>query len=170
MIFFVGTITQLLLFRIAPRQALSWGLLVLLVGLALIELGLWDTSLGIFVAGTIAGGLAVGLLFMGSLAIVNQIAELDRRAQVLAAYFVCTYAGLAVPAIVVGRRQTRSERTRLRCTARPRSPLWPSWRRTHCCGVERTASGWRARPKPHCVRCEGCSHRSVRSNAIGSTA
>jgi predicted MFS family arabinose efflux permease len=102
MIFFVGTITQLLLFRISPRQALSWGLPVLLVGLALIELGLWDTSLGIFVAGTIAGGLAVGLLFMGSLAIVNQIAEPDRRAQVLAAYFVCTYAGLAVPAIAVG--------------------------------------------------------------------
>ncbi len=102
MIFFVGTITQLLLFRISPRQALSWGLPVLLIGLALIELGLWDTSLGIFVAGTIAGGLAVGLLFMGSLAIVNQIAEPDRRAQVLAAYFVCTYAGLAVPAIAVG--------------------------------------------------------------------
>ncbi len=102
MIFFVGTITQLLLFRISPRRALSWGLPVLLIGLALIELGLWDTSLGIFVAGTIAGGLAVGLLFMGSLAIVNQIAEPDRRAQVLAAYFVCTYAGLAVPAIAVG--------------------------------------------------------------------
>ena len=102
MIFFVGTITQLLLFRISPRQALSWGLPVLLVALALIELGLWDGSLGIFVAGTIAGGVAVGLLFMGSLAMVNQIAEPDRRAQVLASYFVCTYAGLAVPAIAVG--------------------------------------------------------------------
>jgi MFS family permease len=102
MIFFVGAVTQLLLFRISPRQALSWGLLVLLVGLALIELGLWGASLGIFVTGTVAGGVAVGLLFMGSLAIVNQIAEPDRRAQVLAAYFVCTYAGLAVPAIAVG--------------------------------------------------------------------
>jgi MFS family permease len=102
MIFFVGMITQLLLFRISPMQALSSGLILLLVGLALIELGLWDASLAILIGGTIAGGLAVGLLFMGSLAIVNQIAEPDRRAQVLATYFVCTYAGLAVPAIAVG--------------------------------------------------------------------
>jgi MFS family permease len=102
MIFVVGTITQLLLFRISPKQALTSGLLLLLVGLALIELGLWNASLAIFIGGTIAGGLAVGLLFMGSLAIVNQIAEPERRAQVLATYFVCTYAGLAVPAITVG--------------------------------------------------------------------
>jgi MFS family permease len=102
MIFLVAAITQLLLSRVSPEQALSWGLPVLLVALALIELGLWAASLGVLVAGTVAGGLAVGLLFMGSLAIVNQIAEPERRAKVLAAYFVCTYAGLAVPAIAVG--------------------------------------------------------------------
>jgi predicted MFS family arabinose efflux permease len=80
---------------------------VLLAALALIELGIWDGSLGVFVAGTIAGGVAVGLLFMGSLALVNQIAEPDRRAQVLSTYFVCTYAGLALPAIAVGEATDR---------------------------------------------------------------
>jgi MFS family permease len=103
MMFFVGALTQLILSRISPRQALSWGLPALLVALTLIEVALWGASLGILVAGTIAGGVAVGLLFMGSLAIVNQIAEPERRAQVLAAYFLCTYAGLAVPAIAVGK-------------------------------------------------------------------
>ena len=101
-IFLVAAITQLVLFRISPRRALSTGLPVLVIALALIELGLWDGSLAIFAVGTLAAGVAVGLLFMGSLAIVNQIAEPDRRAQVLASYFVCTYAGIALPAIAVG--------------------------------------------------------------------
>jgi MFS family permease len=146
MIFFVATITQLLLFRISPRQALSWGLPVLLVGLALIELGLWDTSLGIFVAGTIAGGVAVGLLFMGSLAIVNQIAEPDRRAQVLAAYFVCTYAGLAVPAIAVGEAidSIGANRATLYCAIVTAALAFLAL--IARLGVERASSLWRTRP------------------------
>jgi hypothetical protein len=52
---------------------------------------------------------------------VNQIAEPDRRAQIIAACFVCAYAGLDLPAIAVG-EATRSERTEQRFTAR--SPRW----------------------------------------------
>ena len=101
-IFIAATIAQLLLFRLSPTHALALGLPLLLVGLALIELGLWQASLPIFLTGTIASGVAVGLTFMGSLATVNQIAEPDRRAQILAAYFVACYSGIALPAIAVG--------------------------------------------------------------------
>jgi len=102
MIFFAATVAQLLLFRLTPTHALTLGLPLLLVGLALIESGLWRASLAIFVGGTVVGGVAVGLSFMGSLATVNQIAEPERRAQILAAYFVACYAGIAIPAIAVG--------------------------------------------------------------------
>jgi MFS family permease len=101
-IFIAATLAQLLLFRLSPTNALTLGLPLLLVGLSLIALGLWQASLAIFVGGTVAGGVAVGLSFMGSLATVNQIAEPERRAQILAAYFVACYAGIAVPAIAVG--------------------------------------------------------------------
>jgi MFS family permease len=101
-IFYVATATQLLLFRLTPNQALAAGLPLLLVGLALIELGLWNGSLPVFIAGTVTGGAAVGLTFMGSLAVVNRVAEPERRAQILAAYFVANYAGIALPSIAVG--------------------------------------------------------------------
>ena len=101
-IFLTATLAQLLLRQISPTTAYRLGLPLLLMALALIELGLWQASLGIFVAGTLIGGVAAGLAFMGSLAAVNQIAEPQHRGQVLAAYFAATYAGLAIPAIGVG--------------------------------------------------------------------
>ena len=78
-IFLTATATQLVLFRVSPTDALSAGLLVLLVGLALIELGLWTGSLGVFLGGTVVSGLAIGLSFMGSVATVNRIAAPEQR-------------------------------------------------------------------------------------------
>jgi MFS family permease len=101
-IFLIAVIAQLLLHRFTPRTALTVGMLMLLVSLGLIELALWDGSLAAFLAGTIAGGLAAGLAFMGGIATVNLIAEPQHRAQVVAAFLSCAFAGLTIPSVSVG--------------------------------------------------------------------
>ncbi|HTU86932.1 MAG TPA: MFS transporter [Solirubrobacteraceae bacterium] len=101
-IFLIAAIAQLMLHRLTPRTALSIGMVMLLLSLAVIELALWDGSLAAFLAGTLAGAIAVGLTFMGGLATVNLIAEPEHRAQVVAAFLSCAFAGLTIPAVSVG--------------------------------------------------------------------
>jgi len=101
-IFLIAAVSQLVLHKLTPRAALSVGITMLLVSLALIELALWNGSLAVFLAGTVVGGLAVGLAFMGGLATVNLIAEPEHRAQVVSAFLSCAFAGLTIPAVAVG--------------------------------------------------------------------
>ena len=101
-IFLTAVVSQLALHNLSPRTALTFGLLLLLVSLALIELALWDGHLSVFLAGTLAGGLAAGLSFMGGIATVNILAEPKHRAQAVAAFFSCAFAGLTIPSVAVG--------------------------------------------------------------------
>ena len=75
---------------------------MLLVSLALIELALWDGILGVLLVGTVAGGCAAGLTYMGGIATVNLIAEPEHRAQMVAAFLAFAFAGLTVPTVAVG--------------------------------------------------------------------
>jgi MFS family permease len=72
------------------------------VVLALIVAGLSQASMGVFLAGTAVGGIAVGCVFMGSLSIANRLAPAERRGQVVSSYFVFCYLGLTIPVIGVG--------------------------------------------------------------------
>ena len=101
-IFLIAVLSQLALHGISPRTALTLGLGLLLVSLTLIELALWDGSLAVFLCGTVTGGLAAGLAFMGGIATVNRIAEPEHRAQAVAAFLASAFAGLTVPAVAVG--------------------------------------------------------------------
>jgi MFS family permease len=101
-IFLVATATQLSFHQISPSRAIMAGLVLLLAGLALIELGLWTGSLGALLGGTFFGGLAVGFAFMGAAATVNLLASPEHRGQVLATFFCCAYAGLSCPPLGVG--------------------------------------------------------------------
>ena len=80
---------------------LAW-LTVFLAALALIVAGLSAASMPIFLAGTVVSGVAVGAVFMGSLAAVNRLAPAENRGQALSTFFVFAYLGLAVPVIAVG--------------------------------------------------------------------
>jgi hypothetical protein len=55
----------------------------------------------VFLAGTAAVGIGVGLSFMASTALVNQIAPPERRAEVMAAYFASGYCGPS-PVVAIG--------------------------------------------------------------------
>jgi MFS family permease len=56
----------------------------------------------LFLAGTVVGGVAVGAVFLGSLATANRLAPPGRRGQVVSAYFVLCYCGLIIPVVGVG--------------------------------------------------------------------
>ena len=80
-----------------PRRARSFP------GRAVVDrAGLSAASLALFLAGTVAGGIAVGALFIGSLSTANRLAPADSRAQVLSTYFVFAYSGLIIPVVGVG--------------------------------------------------------------------
>ena len=98
----VGTLTQLALSRFSSRRVVLAGLGVFLAGLALIVAALAQASLAVFLAGTVAGGVAVGAIFLGSLATANRLAPPGQRGQVVSTFFVACYCGLIIPVIGVG--------------------------------------------------------------------
>jgi MFS family permease len=98
----VGTVTQVALSRFSSRRVVVTGLGLFLAGLALIVAGLAQSGMALFLAGTVAGGVAVGAIFLGSLATANRLAPAERRGQAISAFFVACYAGLIIPVVGVG--------------------------------------------------------------------
>lgn len=98
----VATVTQLLLSRLNSRRVMIAGLGLFLAALALIVAALSQAAMALFLAGTVVGGVAVGAVFLGSLATANRLAPPGRRGQVISTFFVLCYSGLIVPVVGVG--------------------------------------------------------------------
>jgi MFS family permease len=78
------------------------GLGLFLAALALIVAALAQIQMVLFLAGTVVGGIAVGAVFLGSLATANRLAPPERRSHVISTYFVACYSGLIIPVVGVG--------------------------------------------------------------------
>ena len=78
------------------------GLGLFLAALALIVAALAQADMALFLAGTVVGGVAVGAVFLGSLATANRLAPPGQRGQVISTYFVACYTGLIIPVVGVG--------------------------------------------------------------------
>ena len=98
----VGTVTQVALSRLPSRRVVLAGLGLFLAALALIVAALARSGMALFLAGTVIGGVAVGAIFLGSLATANRMAPAERRGQAISAFFVACYAGLIIPVVGVG--------------------------------------------------------------------
>jgi MFS family permease len=98
----VGAVTQVAVSRFSSRRLVVAGLALFLAALALIVAALAESAMGLFLAGTVTGGAAVGAIFLGSLATANRLAPAERRGQVMSAFFVACYAGLIIPVVGVG--------------------------------------------------------------------
>ena len=98
----VGTVTQIMLSRFNGRRVVLSGLVLFLAALALILAALAQAEMALFLAGTVVGGVAVGAIFLGSLATANRLAPPGRRGHVISAFFVACYAGLIIPVVGVG--------------------------------------------------------------------
>jgi MFS family permease len=102
LLFAVGTVTQLVASRFPRRPVVLVGLSLLLAALALILAALAQAALALFLAGTVVAGVAVGAVFLGSLATANRLAPPGRRGQAISTYFVSCYCGLIIPVVGVG--------------------------------------------------------------------
>ena len=100
--FAVGTVTQVALSRFSSRRVVLAGLGLFLAALALIVAALAQAGMALFLAGTVVGGVAVGAIFLGSLATASRLAPPGRRGHAISAFFVACYAGLIIPVVGVG--------------------------------------------------------------------
>jgi MFS family permease len=100
--FAAGAITQVAVSRFTSRRVMLAGLAVFLAGLAVLTAALSAASLALLLVGTIGSGVAIGAVFMGSLATANRLAPPGQRGQVVSTYFVACYCGLIVPVVGVG--------------------------------------------------------------------
>ena len=98
----VGTVTQVMLSRLSSRRVTLAGLGLFVAALALIIVALAQAGMVLFLAGTVTGGVAVGAIFLGSLATASRLAPAGRRGQAISAFFAACYAGLIIPVIGVG--------------------------------------------------------------------
>ncbi len=98
----VGAGTQLLLSRFNSRRVVMAGLVLFLAALALIVAALSQAGMALFLAGTVVGGVAVGAVFLGSLATANRLAPPGQRGEAISAFFVACYTGLIIPVVGVG--------------------------------------------------------------------
>ncbi len=101
-LFAIGTITQVALSRLGSRPVVLAGLGLFLAALALILTALAQASMALFLAGTVAGGMSVGAIFVGSLATANRLAPPERRGHVVSTFFAACYVGLIIPVVGVG--------------------------------------------------------------------
>jgi predicted MFS family arabinose efflux permease len=102
LIFAIAAVSQAVSARQPSRRAMTTGLPLLLVCLAMLEAALFTKTLWLFIVGTIAGGVAVGLIFRGGLSELNRLAEPQRRAAVVSTFFVAAYVGMGLPAVLIG--------------------------------------------------------------------
>ena len=102
LIFITAAVSQAVSAKLPARRSVSAGLPLLLVCLAALEAALFAKALWLFLAGTVVGGVAVGAIFLGSLATANRLAPPGQRGQVISAFFVACYTGLIVPVVGVG--------------------------------------------------------------------
>ncbi|MFZ0665327.1 MAG: MFS transporter, partial [Acidimicrobiales bacterium] len=83
-------------------RSVTTGLPLLLGCLAMLEAALFAKALWLFLAGTVIGGVAVGLVFRSGLGEIHRLAEPRHRAGVVSTFFAAAYLGLGLPAVLTG--------------------------------------------------------------------
>ncbi|HLX49417.1 MAG TPA: MFS transporter [Streptosporangiaceae bacterium] len=102
LIFITAAISQAVSAGLPSRRSVSAGLPLLLAALAALESALFARALWLFLAGTIIGGIAVGLVFRSGLSELNRLAQPRHRAAVVSTFFAAAYLGLGLPAVLTG--------------------------------------------------------------------
>jgi MFS family permease len=93
---------QLVLRRAPLRPAMAAGSVLLIVGLGGIVLTVPTGSTDLLLLSTLLAGCGQGLAYMGSTALVTEVAPPEQRGNVLSTYYVMIYLGVGVPVLGVG--------------------------------------------------------------------
>jgi predicted MFS family arabinose efflux permease len=100
--FTAAAVAQLATARWELRRLLSVGMLGLSAGIALVVAATWLPSLAVFLIGGLTAGAGAGLLFKGGILTASGLAAPQRRAEVLAGFFLAAYVGVSVPVLGLG--------------------------------------------------------------------
>jgi hypothetical protein len=84
------------------RRLLGTGMAALSAGIAMVVTATWLPSLGLFLVGGVVAGAGAGLLFKGGIVTASSLAAPDRRAEVLAGFYLAGYLGISVPVLGLG--------------------------------------------------------------------
>jgi MFS family permease len=101
-VFAAGALSQSLLARLGTRGLSAIGIVLLLVGLALVTVAIWLPDLAAFLAGGLLSGAGAGLLIKAGIDTVLDLAPPEVRAEGLATFFLAAYLGLSVPIVGLG--------------------------------------------------------------------
>lgn len=101
-VFAAGAVIQIAMSRAGLRTTLRAAPLILIPGLALLAVGMWFANLPLFIVGGIVVGAGAALAFRGGLSAAAAGAPPESRAEVLSGFFLGTYIGLSVPAVILG--------------------------------------------------------------------
>ena len=97
-----SAVAQTLLRGLRFRTTMMSGLVLLPIGLLGFVLAVPLRSPLLLAAATLITGAGQGLAFMGGLALVNEIAPENRRADVASSFYIVSYLGVSLPAIGIG--------------------------------------------------------------------
>jgi len=101
-VFAAAAAGQIALAALPVRVQVTLAMGACLIGLGLVAGGALGASLPVFIGGGVISGLGVGLLFKSAVTTAISLAPAGRKGETLALIFLIAYAGLAVPALLVG--------------------------------------------------------------------
>ena len=101
-VFAAGAGISVAMSRAGLRATLRVAPLILIPGLALLAAGMWFAILPLFIIGGVVAGAGAALAFRGGLTAAAASAPPKARAEVLSGFFLGTYIGLSVPAVILG--------------------------------------------------------------------
>jgi MFS family permease len=100
--FFIAAVVIMLTQALKPRTAMLWGLGLMPPAVGLLVLAQAEKSMPLLLVGALISGSAAALGYRGSLQVIYALAPADRRAEIGSAYYLCGFAGNALPVIGVG--------------------------------------------------------------------
>ncbi|MCS5723787.1 MFS transporter [Herbiconiux sp. CPCC 203407] len=101
-VFAAAALGQIVLAGVRLRIQLTVAVIGCAVGLVGVAIGAVTPALALFLVGGVVAGLGVGLLFKGAIGTAVAVADPARKGESLALMFLIAYAGLALPALVIG--------------------------------------------------------------------
>jgi MFS family permease len=98
-----GAVSQVLLPRLDPRRAISWGLLIAAAASVGIAASSPTGSVPLVMIAVTITGAACGLVFKGGVDLITLIAPVADRGKLISSYYVACYlGGFSLPLILIG--------------------------------------------------------------------
>ncbi len=101
-VFFASTLGQLVQGRLPSARRLPLGCAILIIGAALIGLGIALAMIWVFLGGALIAGFGQGIGFRAGMGAIAAASPADQRGSVTSTFFVVVYVALSIPVVGIG--------------------------------------------------------------------